>query len=99
MYMHSPSLTSAGASNKSEVVEASHLVLERGGGVAKLCGAVLVVSRRQNHLYSVANVAQRQDLERGRKGLVAPPVRGEDGTHEVGRARPHEFPWVLGENL
>ena len=52
-----PSLTSAGASNESEVVEASHLVLERGSCIAKLCGAVLVVSRRQNHLHSVADVA------------------------------------------
>lgn len=92
-------LTSARTTDESEVVEASHLVLEGGGGVAKLGSTVLIIPSRQNHLDPVVDVAQREDLERNGQRLVAAPVRRENGTHEVRRASSHQFPRVFGQNL
>ena len=77
-------LTSAGATDESEIVETGHLVLEGGRGVTELCGAVFVVSRSQHHLDAVFDVAEREDLERDGQRLVAAPVGRENGANKVG---------------
>ena len=97
MYIHR--LTSAGATDESEVVEARHLVLEGGRGVAELRGAVLVVSRRQYDLDAVAHVAEREDLEGDGQRLVASPVGGQYSADEVGGAGSHQLARVLGQDL
>ena len=92
-------LTSARTTDESEVVEASHLVLEGGRGVAKLGSTVLVIPSRQNDLDAVVDVAQGENLERNGQRLVAAPVRGENGTDKVRRASSHQFPRVFGQHL
>lgn len=54
--------TSAATADKAQVVEARHLVLDGGGGVAELGRVVLVVPRHHRHQGAVGNVAKGHHL-------------------------------------
>lgn len=54
--------TSAATANEAQVIEASHLVLDGGGGVAQLGRVVLVVPRHHRHQGAVGNVAEGHHL-------------------------------------
>jgi len=92
-------LTSAAPADEPQIVELGHLVLHQGSAVAQLRAKVLVVARSYGHGRAVRNLAERHHLERHRKRLVGPPVRGQYGAHQERTAGAHQLARMLGQEI
>lgn len=92
-------LSSAAASNESQIVEFGHLVLHHGLVVAHLPAVVLIVAGLDCDDGAVLNVVQGDHFEGAREALVAAPVIGQRRAEDGGRLGLHQLPVVLLEHL